>query len=187
MNLAEYKELDFVQSATDYIRFENTGDTKHLRFLYTSGGDKMGEDIVFRRKFWDESAHKYVWDTDEGSYVAQLQAIEYDPDGKNPRKVVWERSAYFCKTVLLPMWKNYPRIIDGVWKVSATSPRTKDASYSLFPVVDATTATYPIIEETSKADFVPQIEPKVTPVVSVKKAEEKVSPAQSPAKKKYWE
>lgn len=175
MNLADYEKLDTSSGPSTYIKFEKTGDTKYLRFMYSSGGQSMGSDVEFRRKMWDEQNHKYVYDGDEGQLVCALKCIEYNEDGSNPRIVKWERSAYFCKTVLLPMWKNYPRIMDGVWKVTATNPKTMDATYALFPVMNADTIKFPIIEEGSKAkDEVPfdtkQEEPKA-PV----------------ARKKYWE
>lgn len=151
MNLANYSKIE-ATGGGKFIKFENTGETRFLRFLYESGGNKMGEDVVFYRKKWDDVAKKYVMNTPEGQLVAALKAIEYDEDGSNPRLVRWERSAYFCKTVLLPMWKNYPRIIDGVWKITATSPKTLDASYSVFPVMSADTIKYPIIEEVTQPE-----------------------------------
>lgn len=174
MNLLEYEKLD-IGGGSDYIKFENTGDTKYLRFMYESGGDQMGADITFRRKFWDDENKKFIYDTDQGTLTCTLKCIEYDADGKNPHNVVWERSAYFCKTVLLPMWRNYPRIMDGVWKVTASNPKTKEATYSLFPVMNADTVKYPIIEQ-EKAQAVKEETKEVK--------EEQKTPA---TKKKYWE
>ena len=171
MNLADYEKLDLSSGPSEYIRFEKSGDTKYLRFLYESGGDTMGSDVEFRRKFWDEQAHKFVYDGEEGQLVCALKCIEYDEDGKNPRLVRWERSAYFCKTVLLPMWRNYAHIIDGVWKITATNPKTLDATYALFPVMNADTLKYPIIQ---------QVSPKEADKVET-------PPAEPAAKKKYWE
>ncbi len=176
MNLLDYEKID-VGGGGDYIKFEKTGDTKYLRFMYESGGEQMGADITFRRKYWDDEQKKYVYDTDKGSWMCALKAIEYDEGGANPRNVLWERSAYFCKTVLLPMWRNYPRIIDGVWKVTASNPKTMDATYSLFPVMNADTVSYPIIEQTAPQKEQPQEVATPAP-----------APAQAPApKKKYWE
>lgn len=171
MNLSDYEKLDAV---SNYLNFKETGETHYLRFLYTSGGDAMGEDIEIRRKKWNDEKKKYEYDTPDGQLVASLKCIEYDADGKNPRVVIWERSAYFCKNTLLPMWKNYPRIIDGVWKITATNPKTMDATYALFPVMGADTTKYPIIEEN-----IPVKAPAEVPD----------APAQpvKPAKKKYWE
>lgn len=176
MNLADYEKLDEKREFVDnFIKFEASGDTKYLRFMYQSGGDKMGVDVEFRRKKWDEEQGKFVYDTDDGQLITQLKCIEYDADGKNPRIVRWERSAYFCKTVLLPAWKNYPRIMDGVWKVTATNPRDKSATYSLFPVMNADTIKFPIIEE-AKTEASP----------APAKVESK--PAEDPkTKKKYWD
>lgn len=179
MNLADYAKLDTGRGSGDrgeFISFEKTGDTKYLRFMYESGGEKMGEDIPTRRKKWDDAQHKYIYDTEDGTQMCVLDCIEYDEDGKNPRRVRWERSAYFCKNTLLPMWKNYPRIIDGVWKVTATNPKTMDASYSLFPVMNADTIKYPIIEVEKKEAT------KEAP-----KAEPAAQPAAPAPKKKYWE
>lgn len=178
MNLAQYEKLDTERSNTSYIRFEKTGDAKYLRFLYESGGEKMGEDVVFRKKYWDDEAKRYVYDTDQGQLVCALNCIEYDADGKNPKMVIWERSAYFCKNTLLPMWRNFPRIIDGVWKVTATNPKTKEATYALFPVANADTIKYPIIES---EESMPVVEGKPPFDTDTK---EEVKPA---AKKKYWE
>lgn len=173
MNLAEYEKLE-AASASEYLGFKENGETHYLRFLYTSGGETMGEDIEVRRKKWNDETKKFEYDTPDGQLIAALKCIEYDADGKNPRFVIWERSAYFCKNTLLPMWKNYPRIIDGVWKVTASNPKTIDASYSLFPVMNADTITYPIIEDRiSVAEEAPAAEP--------------VPEAPKPAKKKYWE
>lgn len=173
MNLAEYEKLD-LSNGGEYIKFESNGETRYLRFMYESGGEKMGEDIETRRKYWDEEQHKYVYDTDQGSLQCVLKCIEYNEDGSNPRLVKWERSAYFCKTTLMPMWRNYPRIIDGVWKVTASNPKTVDATYSLFPIMNADTIKYPLIAENK-----PQEKPEE------KKA---TAPAAEPApKKKYWE
>lgn len=172
MNLAEYEKMETVTGG-EYIKFESTGDTKYLRFMYESGGAEMGKDVEFRRKKWDDENHKYVYDTEDGQLVCSLKCIEYDADGSNPRNVIWERSAYFCKNTLLPMWKNYPRIIDGVWKVTATNPKTMDASYALFPVMNADTIKYPIIDRNSKP---------------AEKTEQKPKEESKPApKKKYWE
>lgn len=176
MNLADYEKLETSSGPTNYIKFEKTGDTKYLRFIYESGGEKMGEDVEFRRKFWDEENKKFVYDGPEGQLVCALKCIEYDADGKNPRLVKWERSAYFCKNVLLPMWKNYPRIIDGVWKVTATNPKTIDATYSLFPVMNADTITFPIIKEDAKPAEAAKVQPK-----------QEAKPAEPAPKKKYWE
>ena len=153
MNLAEYEKLDTGSSASrgDFIGFEKTGDTRYLRFMYESGGENMGADIPTRRKKWDEA------------------------DGSNPRRVRWERSAYFCKNTLLPMWKNYPRIIDGVWKVTATNPKTMDASYALFPVMGADTIKYPIIED-KKEEKKEEAKPA-----------QPTAPAAEAPRKKYWE
>ena len=101
MDLATYAKME-QHNDGEFIRFENTGDVKYLRFLYESGGENMGEDVIFYRKYWDPEARRYVVGTDEGQLMAALRAIEYDEDGSNPRLVRWERSAYFCKTVLLP-------------------------------------------------------------------------------------
>ena len=145
MNLATYAKIEQTGGG-EFIKFEKTGEVRYLRFLYESGGENMGEDVEFYRKYWDEEAKRYVVGTDKGRLMAALRAIEYDEDGQNPRIVRWERSAYFCKTVLLPMWRNYPRIIDGVWKITATSPKTLDASYAIFPVVNADTIKYRLSE-----------------------------------------
>lgn len=174
MNLSDYVKMDDNrQSRGDFISFEKTGDTKYLRFMYTSGGENMGEDIPTRRKKWDDAAHKYVYDTEDGQQMCVLDCIQYDEDGSNPRRVRWERSAYFCSHTLLPMWRNYPRIIDGVWKVTATNPKTTDASYALFPVMNADTIKYPIIEGEAKE------EKKETPAPA--------QPAEPAPRKKYWE
>ena len=171
MNLADYEKMEVASGSGDYIKFEKTGDTKYLRFLYESGGENMGVDVEFRRKKWDDEAKQYVYDTDDGQLTCSLQCIEYDADGSNPRLVRWERSAYFCKNTLLPMWRNYPRIIDGVWKITASNPKTMDATYSLFPVMNADTIKYPIIEKNEEE----------------KKEEEKPVETKPAQKKKYWE
>lgn len=189
MNLNEYAKMDEKKEFVDnYIRFENQGDTKYLRFMYKSGGEKMGEDIIFHKKYWDEEAKKFVYDGEQGTPVAALEAIEYDPDGSNPRRVRWERSASFCRNVLLPVWKEYNRICDGVWKITATAnPRTTDAKYSVFPVMSADTIKFPIIEnvvetkpaeqkvQVSKADAVGAA-PIAEPAPEVK-AEQPAAPA----------
>lgn len=188
MNLADYSKIEQTGGG-DFIKFETTGETRFLRFMYESGGEGMGADVEFYRKYWDDAAKKFVVGTAEGQLVAALKAIEYDADGSNPKVVRWERSAYFCKTVLLPMWKNYPRIVDGVWKITATSPKTLDASYSVFPVLNADTIKFPILP-----DIIQTASDKGTASPS-EKAEAKQShtsnanktEAPKSAPKKYWE
>ena len=180
INLADYEKLDTGRgTGADYIRFKETGETRYIRFMYESGGENMGSDVEFRRKFWDDEKKKYVYDTPEGQLVCALDCIEYDADGSNPRRVLWERSAYFCKTVLLPMWRNYPRIVDGVWKITATNPKTMDATYALFPVMSADTVKFPIIEAEQK----PKKQEQAT---TSSKVEQPVQEGPKP-KKKYWE
>lgn len=187
MNLAEYAKIE-QNGGGEFIRFENTGDVKYLRFLYESGGERMGEDVIFYRKYWDPEQKRYIVGGDKGQLMAALKAIEYDEDGSNPRVVRWERSAYFCKTVLLPAWRNYPRIIDGVWKITATSPRTLDASYSIFPVLNADTIKYPIIE-----DAIERVDKNTTSPIGKKEMTQHTAPNVEPApvrptpRKKYWE
>ena len=183
MNLAEYEKLDNERSSRgDFIGFEKTGDTRYLRFMYESGGENMGADIPTRRKKWDEVAHKYVYDTEDGQLMCVLNCIEYDADGSNPRRVRWERSAYFCKNTLLPMFRNYPRIIDGVWKITATNPKTMDASYALFPVMNADTIKYPISKDEPKEEGKPAEPAKEA------QAPQPAQPATAaPQRKKYWE
>lgn len=180
-NLADYEKMDTVKS--QYVKFEKTGDTKFFRFMYKSGGNEMGKDIPIRRKQWDEESRKFIYDGPTGQSVCALQCIEYDEGGGNPRKVIWERSAYFCKNVLLPMWRNYPRICDGVWKVTATTPKTIEASYSLFPVLDADTISYPIIEDEDVENNAGSNDAKTPKKV----AKEVSKPAATAPKKKYWE
>lgn len=186
MNLADYEKMD--KTTTDYVSFTENGETRYFRFVYKSGGEKMGEDIEVRRKKWNDETKKFEYDTPDGSLIASLHCIEYDADGKNPRLVVWERSAYFCKNVLIPAWRNYPRIIDGVWKVTASNPKTIDASYSLFPVVNADTIKFPIIEEQAvKADVAaPKAGDGATANATATPAPTGDKPA-TPEKKKYWE
>lgn len=188
MNLAAYAKIEQTGGG-EFIKFENTGDVKYLRFMYESGGDTMGADVTFYRKYWDDENKRYVVGTDEGQLVAALKAIEYDEDGKNPRVVRWERSAYFCKTVLLPMWRNYPRIMDGVWKITATSPKTLDASYAIFPVMNADTIKYPVIEDAIQKkvdnDTASPSKEKETTQPTTTNAEP--TPAKETTKKKYWE
>ena len=180
INLADYEKLDNKREFVDnYIRFETTGEKRDLRFMYTRGGNEMGKYVEFRRKKWDEEQGKFVYDTEDGQLVCALNCIEYDEDGKNPRRVRWERSAYFCKTVLLPAWRNYPRIMDGVWKVTATNPKDKTATYSLFPVMNADTIKFPIIEEEKPADTAAPVKPAAP-------ASSSVTDEPKP-KKKYWE
>ncbi|NLZ54961.1 MAG: hypothetical protein GX892_17810 [Thermoanaerobacteraceae bacterium] len=79
-----------------------------------------------------------------------------------------------------------------MWKITATSPRTLDASYSVFPVIGADTIKYPIIEEfleDNKATTLASNEQKnnttYSPINTPAKAPE---PAPTPSvKKKYWE
>ncbi len=188
MNLAEYSKIE-QSGGGQFVKFEETGEVKFLRFLYESGGETMGSDVEFYRKYWDNEQKKFVTGTPEGTLTAALKAIEYDEDGSNPRVVRWERSAYFCKTVLLPMWKNYPRIIDGVWKITATSPKTLDASYSVFPVLNADTIKYPVIEDViQKPSAGDTASPSDnTESTSTPKPNAEPTPATEGAPKKYWE
>lgn len=175
MNLADYSKMDKERPSNsgEFLTF-NHGETKYLRFLYESGGDRHGEDIKIIWKKWDDIAKKFIYEEGKGSRRTILNVIEYNEDGSNPKHARLDVSAYMCETTFLPAWKNYPRIIDGVWKVTCSNPKTKELSYSLFPVMGADAIKYPIIE----AEAAPQTEKKKT---------KESAPAAPTPKKKYWE
>jgi len=172
MNLADYSKMDKERptGSGEFLTFEH-GQTRYLRFLYESGGDRHGEDISIIWKKWDDVAKKFIYEEGKGSKRTILNVIEYDADGSNPRHARFDISAHICETVFLPAWKNYPRIIDGVWKVTCSNPKTKELSYSLFPVMNADTIKYPITAPEKQAD----------------KKEEPAKPKAEQPKKKYWE
>lgn len=165
MNLNDYLKQDRTRTQSAFITFKENGETKYLRFLYESGGDTIGHDIVTRRKHWNAETKKYEYGTEQGTLTCTLDAIEYDADGSNPRRVKWDRSAYFCSNTLIPMWKNYPRIIDGVWRITASNPTTMEATYTLFPVMNADSIKYPIDLQEEK-DAAPAVKASPTPAAT---------------------
>ena len=141
MNLAQYAQMPKGQGG-EFLKWTQSGETKILRFLYTS---RDGADIEVVKKEWDDAQKKYVYDTPGGKLTCVLDCVLYEP-GKAPRKVRWERSANFTEQVCNGYWAKFPRIIDGVWEVTCLNPGTKDIKFSWFPVMGADFTTYPLPE-----------------------------------------
>lgn len=198
MNLTQYEQV--AKDAGEFISFKAHGESKIIRFLYESGGVAMGEDIILRKKFWDETTKKYIMDDPRGSYSAVLKVALYTPKADGTFDVTvakWDRSGAFIRDVLLPAWRNYPKISEGVWKVTASNPGTKTAAYSLFPIIDANVIKYPLPESTAPAaeDPVKAAHESANnaddeaPFDVDQPAAQASTPSASPAgaKKKYWE
>lgn len=139
MNLAQYAQMPKGQSG-EFLKWTQSGETKILRFLYTS---RDGADIEVVKKEWSEEQHKFLYDTPSGRLTCVLDCVLYEP-GKEPRKVRWERSANFTEQVCNGYWSKFPRIIDGVWEVTCQNPGTKDIKFSWFPVMGADFTTHPL-------------------------------------------
>lgn len=171
MNLAQYSKMDKEKptGAGEFLGFEH-GQTRYLRFLYESGGENLGEDIKIVWKKWNPETRKYDSVEGVGSRRTILNCIEYNEDGSNPRHVRLDISAYICETTFMSAWKNYNKIIDGVWKVTCSNPKTKELSYSLFPIINADVIKYPIIEKETKSETTKETKPEG-----------------EPKKKKYWD
>lgn len=188
MNLAQYAQMPKSQGG-EFLKWTQSGETKILRFLYTS---RDGADIEVVKKEWDDAQKKYVYDTPNGRLTCVLDCVLYE-SGKEPRKVRWERSANFTEQVCNGYWSKFPRIIDGVWEVTCQNPGTKDIKFSWFPVMGADLTTHPLPEgvsleggqvvysQTATAqDSAPQTQAPSTTAPS--------APASaSTAPRKYWE
>lgn len=141
MNLADYSAMPKGNgSAGDFLKWTKNGETRVLRFLYTSHD---GSDIEVVKKCWDDEQKKYVYDTPEGKLTCVLNCVLYE-NGQPPKRVRWERSANFTEQICNGYWSKFPRIIDGVWEVTCTNPGTKEIKFSWFPVMGADLTTYPL-------------------------------------------
>lgn len=178
MNLADYAAMPKGGNSGEFIKWTKNGETKVLRFLYTS---KDGSDIKVVKKCWNDEEKKFVYDTPEGKPTCSLNAVLYE-DGKEPRLVRWERSASFTEQARAGYWAKFPRIIDGVWEVTCTNPGTKEIKFSWFPVQGADLTTYPLPEGASIKDG------RVVIDNGGAMEEKKETPAPPPTKaKKYWD
>lgn len=145
MNLSEYSRMAKNAGQGEFLKWTRNGEVKVLRFLYTSND---GADIEVRRKEWDETQKKYVYDTPGGKLTCVLNCVIYE-NGQSPKRVRWERSASFTEQACNGYWSKFPRIIDGVWEVTCTNPGTKDIKFSWFPIQGADFTTYPLPEGVS--------------------------------------
>lgn len=151
MNLSDYSRMP-KSSGNEFIKWTQNGESKILRFLYTS---RDGADIEVRRKKWDNDQNKFVYDTPDGQLTCSLDAVLYEMEGdrvKSCRKVKWERSAAFTEQAVNGYWSKFPRIIDGVWEVTCTNPGTKEIKFAWFPVMGADLTTFPLPDGVSIVD-----------------------------------
>lgn len=192
MNLAEYAALPKTNGAAgEFLKWTKNGETKLLRFLYTS---RDGSDIDVRRKKWDDDEKKYVYDTPDGKLTCVLNAVLYE-NGQPPKRVRWERSASFTEQACNGYWSKFPRIIDGVWEVTCTNPGTKEIKFAWFPVMGADLTNYPLPEGVSleNGQLLYTDVPATTPGDAHGSGEDTVSkvasyPDTKPAgARKYWE
>lgn len=143
MNLSDYARMPKGGGASgEFLKWTKNGETKVLRFLYTSAD---GADIEVRKKKWDDDAKQFVYDTPDGKLTCTLNAVLYE-NGQPPKRVRWERSAAFTEQACNGYWSKFPRIIDGVWEVKCTNPGTKEIKFSWFPVMGADLTSYPLPE-----------------------------------------
>lgn len=147
MNLADYAARPKTGGG-EFVKWTQNGETKVLRFLYTSHD---GADIEVVKKEWDDTQKKYVYDTPNGKLTCVLDCVLYE-NGQPPKKVRWERSASFTEQVCNGYWSKFPRIIDGVWEVTCTNPQTKEIKFAWFPVMGADLTTHPLPEGVSIKD-----------------------------------
>lgn len=193
MNLAEYARQPRTNGdAGEFLKWTKNGEAKVLRFLYTS---KDGADIAVVKKCWDDTQKKFVYDTPEGKLTCVLNCVLYE-NGKEPRRVRWERSAAFTEQVCNGYWCKFPRIIDGVWEVTCTNPGTKEIKFSWFPIMGADLTTYPLPEGVSLENGqvvyaeAPATNAETTAVSSASqdyKGVQDTVNTTAPAARKYWE
>lgn len=188
MNLAQYMQMPKNNgNAGEFLKWTRNGESKILRFLYTSHD---GGDIEVVKKCWDDEQKKFVYDTPEGKLTCVLNAVIYE-NGQPPRKVRWERSASFTEQVCNGYWSKFPRIIDGVWEVTCTNPGTKDIKFSWFPVMGADLTSYPLPEGVEIQDgrvvyTEAASSSQVTPQAASTPETPQATTASTPARK-YWE
>lgn len=141
MNLSEYMAMPKrVVGSSEFLKWTQNGEAKILRFLYTSHD---GSDIPVVKKIWSDEQKKFLYDTPDGKLTCVLDCVLYE-EGKEPKRVRWERSAAFVEQVCNGYWSKFPRIIDGVWEVTCTNPGTKEIRFSWFPVMGADLTSYPL-------------------------------------------
>lgn len=149
MNLAEFSQRPKQTGESgEFIKWTRNGESKVLRFLYTSHD---GSDIEVVKKIWDDVQKKYLYDTPDGKLTCVLNAVLYE-QGQPPKRVRWERSAAFTEQVCNGYWSKFPRIIDGVWEVTCTNPGTKEIKFAWFPIMGADLTSYPLPEGVSIQD-----------------------------------
>lgn len=148
MNLADYARQPKNSGTGDFIKWTRNGESKILRFLYTSHD---GSDIEVVKKEWSDEQHKFLYDTPNGKLTCVLNAVLYE-NGQPPKRVRWERSAAFTEQVCNGYWSKFPRICDGVWEVTCQNPGTKEIKFSWFPVMGADLTNYPLPDGVSIID-----------------------------------
>lgn len=177
MNLSDYSKMPKTGNA-EYLKWTKNGETKVLRFLYTSHD---GADIDVRKKCWDDEQKRYVYDTPEGKLTCSLDCVIYE-NGQPPRRVKWERSASFTEQVCNGYWAKFPRIIDGVWEVTCMNPGTKEIKFTWFPIMGADLTTYPLPEGVSLVNGAVVYEAK-----EAASPAEPEQPQERPKATRYWD
>lgn len=183
MNLADYVSRPKQSNSGEFLKWTQNGETKVLRFLYTSHD---GADIEVVKKIWSDEQKKFLYDTPDGKLTCVLHCALYERDAQGSitvKKVRWERSANFTEQVCNGYWSKFPRIIDGVWEVTCTNPGTKDIKFAWFPVMGADLTTYPLPEGIIIKDgqVVDTSQPQQAPQASTPPQQQAATP------KKYWE
>lgn len=187
MNLSEYSKMPKNTGGSEFIKWTTNGETKILRFLYTS---RDGADIAVRKKKWDDEQKRFVYDSPDGQLTCSLDCALYDVDKngvvRGVKKVKWERSAAFTENACNGYWSKFSRIIDGVWEVTCTNPGTKEIKFAWFPVMGADLTTFPLPEGVSIVDGRVVYANNPAEVADQISTEPAINSAAAP-KKKYWE
>ncbi len=171
MDLAKFAAMPPEAGGGTFLKFTPADSVKIVRFMYTavSGVDEdLG--IKCRRKYFDKSTKKVVWDTPEGKWTMALKVAVYTSKTEYTF-MTWDRSAVFGRDNLMPLFEAAGgRICDTVYKVTCSKAGTLDATFSFFPVRDSAAFAMPSLIEEGGFDGGAEVDEDVTPPAAVAKA-----------------
>ena len=203
MDLAKFAAMPPEAGGGTFLKFSPADSVKIVRFMYTTEAG-VDEDlgIKCRRKYFDKSTKKVVWDTPEGKWTMALKVAVYSSKTEYAF-MTWDRSAAFGRDNLLPLFEAAGgRICDTVYKVTCSKAGTLDATFSFFPVKDSAAFAMPSLAEEGGLDGVSDEGAEVdedvtppTPPAAVAKAAStapkasvpKAASAPPPKRKQFWE
>ena len=146
MDLAKFAKMP-AETGGAYLKFTPSDNVKIVRFCYN-----RPEDIECRRKLYDPTSKKVIWDSPEGKWVTNLSVAVYKSKSEF-ELMKWERSAAFARDTLLPLFEAAGgKIIDTVYKVTCSKASTLDATYSFFPLKDSENYAMPDISSSASSD-----------------------------------